>query len=455
MSDHARGFALAVGWVSLGWLLGGPPTERHAGAAEVALSPAAEAVVRHATESADGATAFTFAPADFRPDRDPRSRPIGVFDSGIGGLTVLEAILKLDAFDNRTLRPGPDGLPDFEHERFVYLGDQANMPYGNYPAAGNEAYLRELILKDVVFLLGRRFWAEPAATSPRLDKPPVKAIVIGCNTATAYGLDDIRAAISRWQLPVIVIGVVEAGARGVLAEESGPASGRDGAGPRGAIAVMATVGTCTSMAYPRAIAKAYGQAGRQTPSVVQQGSAHLAAAIEGDPTAGSVEELVAADVRSLMDRYRQSGATEPIDRIVLGCTHFPLVADQILEACHRLRQVEENGRRPFSDLIAAPITTIDPATLTAKSLFLELARSRLRAEPPVAEQSHRFFISVPVTAEGTPAAAAVDRPAGRLDVEDTRVVPMTVDRLPPSGSRLIRARLPTVWDALTPAVARP
>ena len=60
--------------------------------------------------------------------------PIGVFDSGTGGLTVLEAMLSLDAYNNTNGLPGADGKPDFNSEFFEYLADQANMPYGNYAA---------------------------------------------------------------------------------------------------------------------------------------------------------------------------------------------------------------------------------------------------------------------------------------------------------------------------------
>jgi hypothetical protein len=81
-------------------------------------------------------------------DEATRHLPIGVFDSGIGGLTVLEALLTLDAFHNDTLQPGADGVADFAQERFIYFGDQANMPYGNYSAVQRTDYLRELIVKD-------------------------------------------------------------------------------------------------------------------------------------------------------------------------------------------------------------------------------------------------------------------------------------------------------------------
>ncbi len=85
--------------------------------------------------------------------------PVGIFDSGTGGLTVMEAILGSRLLDS---------------EHYIYLGDQANMPYGNYPAEGKTDFLRELIFKDALFLLGHR----------------AKVLVVACNTATAYGLDD-------------------------------------------------------------------------------------------------------------------------------------------------------------------------------------------------------------------------------------------------------------------------
>ena len=79
--------------------------------------------------------------------------PIGVFDSGTGGLTVLEAMLQLDAYNNTTGLPGADGKPDFNSEFFEYLADQANMPYGNYAAEKKTDLLKEHIIKNMQFLL--------------------------------------------------------------------------------------------------------------------------------------------------------------------------------------------------------------------------------------------------------------------------------------------------------------
>jgi glutamate racemase len=71
---------------------------------------------------------FSFDASAWQNDEATRKLPVGVFDSGIGGLTVLEALLTLDVFHNDTLQPGADGVADFAQERFIYFGDQANMP---------------------------------------------------------------------------------------------------------------------------------------------------------------------------------------------------------------------------------------------------------------------------------------------------------------------------------------
>ena len=330
-------------------------------------------VIDHAAAHPDGRAAVSFEHAAYQDDL--RDLPIGIFDSGIGGLTVLEAILALDTFDNATLQPGADGVPDFTRERFLYFGDQANMPYGNYPAASRTDYLRELILKDAVFLLGRR-WHDGRGF--RFDKPPVKAVVIACNTATAYGLEDLRAALRAWGLPVIVVGVVEAGARGVLA-----------AGDRlEAVGVLATVGTCASGAYPRLIEGTLGRAGRAMPAVAQHGSAALAGVIEGDPAfPQSVADCAAQEARALLETLRREQPGQKLGTLVLGCTHYPLARAELDAAFAALR-----ADPAFAPLLSNHLTYVDPAEWTARELFRELARAglRLKSGESCRQQHHAF-----------------------------------------------------------------
>ncbi len=464
--------------------------------------------VEHSKQHPDGTLAFTIDATSW--SEDYRKLPIGVFDSGIGGLTVQEAILSLDEFHNDNYSPGPDGRKDFEQEQFLYFGDQANMPYGNYPSAGRQDFLKELILKDAAFLLGRRYWPKANAVGPRFDKPPVKAIVIACNTATAWGLEEIRQAIDAWKIPVIVIGVVEAGARGVM-------ENIDSADQPRTVAVLATVGTCGSNTYPKAIGRTTGLAGKRVPAVVQQGSVGLAGAIEGDPAfiisdrsenaaspaylgpsaankaaaldqraletygfdpAGmlgdpkvieslrlnSVANYVRYDVATLVRNHKASGSTTAIDTVLLGCTHFPLVKQEILNAFAVLRAYEHQGERPFESQIAESITVVDPAEMTARELFRELARRKLFRVPAAGEAAGKdqFFMSIanPGCAE---AKRNVDgsldrdykyaRQPGQLTIEDTICIPMEISLLPASSADLIRSRLPEVWMRMNAADA--
>ena len=387
--------------------------------------------VAHAQAHPEGDVSASFVAADYR--RDLRDLPIGVFDSGVGGLTVLEAIKAHDRHDNRTGKEGADGVPDFAGERFVYFGDQANMPYGNYSAVGRTDFLRELILRDVLFLLGRRY--------VHGQKPPVKAIVIACNTATAYGLEDIRAAVKAWGLPVIVVGVVEAGAQG-LAETA------DGA--QGGVAVLATVGTCASNAYPKALAKVTARPVRQL------GSATLAAAIEGDPSVQTpIRDIIRADVGAFLKSAAADKAA-PIDTLMLGCTHYPLVADEIVAAFAYWRDHESDGRKPYAALVASELKQVNPAAWTAEALRRSLQGSKMMAVKP-SSAGDLFYISVPNPAWPGVGLAAdgsltyeykYGRQPNQVGREDTINVPMTPEKLPGATAKLVREKLPLTWRSL-------
>jgi glutamate racemase len=389
----------------------------------------------HAKAHPQGDVPASFVAADYRGDL--RDLPIGVFDSGVGGLTVLEALKAHDRHDNRTGKEGADGVPDFAGERFVYFGDQANMPYGNYSAVGRTDFLRELILRDVLFLLGRRY--------AHGQKPPVKAIVIACNTATAYGLEDIRTAVKAWGLTVIVVGVVEAGAQG-LVETAG--------GAQGGVAVLATVGTCASNAYPKALAKVTARPVRQL------GSATLAAAIEGDPSVATpIRDIIRTDVGAFLKSAAADKAA-PIDTLMLGCTHYPLVADEIAAAFGYWReQPSTDGRKPYAALVAPELKQVNPAAWTAEALWRSLQGAKMMAVTP-SSAGDQFFISVPNPAWSGIGLAAdgslsyeykYGRQPNQVGREDTINVPMTPEKLPGATAKLVREKLPLTWRSLQSA----
>jgi glutamate racemase len=193
--------------------------------------------------------------------------PIGVFDSGVGGLTVLRAL--------RGAMPG---------ENFIYLGDTARLPYGTKSAETVVRY--SLQCADVLIERG------------------VRGLVVACNTASASALEALRA--HRPMLPVI--GVIEPGAAAAVAASASQH-----------IAVIATEGTVSGGAYKVAIQRLSPRA-----RVVSQACSLFVSMAEEGWTEGPIAAAVAH--RYLDPIFETADAP---DTLVLGCTHFPALAAAI------------------------------------------------------------------------------------------------------------------------------
>ena len=197
-----------------------------------------------------------------------QAAPIGVFDSGVGGLSVLRALKAL--------------LP---YEDFIYLGDTARLPYGTKSAQSVVRYS----LQCAAALVGRR----------------IRCLVVACNTASASSLPALRQHYP--DLPVV--GVIEPGAQAAVA-----------ASVSQRIAVIGTEGTILGGAYRSAIESL--NPGAEVRSVAC--SLFVALAEEGW-TSGSIPEAIA---RRYLDELFTEEHGAP-DTLVLGCTHFPALLEPI------------------------------------------------------------------------------------------------------------------------------
>lgn len=193
--------------------------------------------------------------------------PIGMFDSGFGGLTVARAVIDL--------------LP---HENLVYIGDTGRYPYGNKAADEVRGYAHEL-----AWSLVRDHGA--------------KLIVVACNTAASVALRELQAV-----LPVPVIGVVEPGARALVRVTR-----------NNRVGVIGTVGTISSGAYVEAVRKAAA-----TIALTSAACPGFVEFVERDQTSGD-EVMVLAE--RLLAPVRDAG----VDALLLGCTHYPYLARVISE----------------------------------------------------------------------------------------------------------------------------
>lgn len=220
--------------------------------------------------------------------------PIGVFDSGLGGLTVARAIMQ--------------ALPA---ERLVYLGDTARVPYGTRSSHTVVRYAR--------------------TCARHLARRGIKLLVVACNTVSAVALPMLRV-----ELDIPVLGVIGPGARaGVRATRAHR------------LGVIATAGTVASGAYPRAVAAVSTRT-----EVVQRSAPLLVPLVEEGWLEGEVPSLVAR-------RYLEPLVAQGVDALVLGCTHYPLLAEII--------GAEASALSPH------PVAIVDSADATADELSELLA----------------------------------------------------------------------------------
>ncbi len=241
-----------------------------------------------------------------------RNAPVGVFDSGVGGLTVAREIMRQ--------------IPE---ERIVYFGDTARLPYGSKSKDTVLRYSRQIV----------RF----------LRTQEVKAIVIACNTASAYALETVAS-----ESDIPVIGVINAGARAAVH-----------ATKNGRIGVIGTVATISTGIYTEVIRamrpgiEVFGKACPLFVPLVEEGLFH-----------DSVTDEVASRYLSVLkEKY--------IDTLVLGCTHYPLL------------------RSTMRRLMGENVTLVNPAYETALELKDLLKEKEMNRDPAAEMQGeqYQFFVS--------------------------------------------------------------
>lgn len=245
-------------------------------------------------------------------DKTDKNAPVGVFDSGVGGLTVAREIMRQ--------------MPE---ERIVYFGDTARVPYGSKSKDTIVRYSRQII----------RF----------LRTQGVKAIVIACNTASAYALETVAA-----ESDIPIIGVINAGARTAVH-----------ATRNGKIGVIGTEGTIGSGIYAEVMREM-----RPDIEVVGKPCPLFVPLVEEGLLHDSVTDEIAS-------RYLSVLKGKYIDTLVLGCTHYPLL------------------RSTLGRLMGDAVTLVNPAYETAIELKALLEEQGLSRDPSAAAEGekYRFFVS--------------------------------------------------------------
>ena len=241
-----------------------------------------------------------------------KDAPIGVFDSGVGGLTVAREIIR-----------------QIPNERIIYFGDTARLPYGTKSKDTIIRYSRQIV----------NF----------LTNEGVKAIVVACNTASAYALEEIKD-----ESRVPIIGVVKPGARTAVSVTRNKRIG-----------IIATEGTINSGLYNRVIKE-------QDPAIEVIGKACplLVSLVEEGWLHDDITDQIVA-------RYLEELKEAQVDTLVLGCTHFPLL------------------RGSVAKVMGDGVNLVNPAYETALELKRLLAEKQLANVKEVDSPSlmYRFYVS--------------------------------------------------------------
>ncbi|MFA6810809.1 MAG: glutamate racemase [Desulfoplanes sp.] len=236
--------------------------------------------------------------------------PIGVFDSGVGGLTVLKALR--------------DELPA---EKFIYLGDTARLPYGTKSPETITRYALQVAEK----LIARH----------------IKLLVIACNTVSSVALEVLRKTCA----PLPVIGVVEPGAQAACL-----------ASITGQIAVIGTESTIARGAYQQAI-----HAINPSACIIAKACSLFVSLAEEGWLEGDIVESIAS--RYLKEMLAEHPGTSP-DCLVLGCTHFPLLA------------------RAIGHVAGPDVTLVDSAGTTARAIRTILIKRNLATRRSTSGQTY-------------------------------------------------------------------
>lgn len=236
-------------------------------------------------------------------------RPIGIFDSGIGGLTVVKEVMKI--------------LPN---EDIYYFGDTARVPYGNK----SPETVKKFSFQNTRFLISKN----------------VKAIVIACNTASAFSIESVR---DNFKIPVI--GVIEPGARAAARETI-----------NGKIGIIGTEGTIASRAYEKSIKKVSPEA-----EIFAFPCPLFVPLVEEGWAGSKVSYLVAEEYLAPL---KKAG----VDTLVMGCTHYPLL------------------KKVVGDIMGPNVKLINPAEETAIDLMQVLTQNGLHNDKDENSQ-YRYYVS--------------------------------------------------------------
>ena len=368
--------------------------------------------------------------------------PIGIFDSDLCGLSVVESFLKEDSYDNITGKKESDGIADFSGEDFIFMADKANAPYFSYYKNNRNDYLRELIVRDALFLCDNKYYNLAIDDIPTGMKSPVKILIAASKTYSSKRLADIETLISESGAPVKIIGMVESAseaaldylydrdnyALGVIAPSNMISSGiyenslRDLVNKTNYTGVFQIFNQDAKGFDPAILEDSlYVNSKLTTVSDEYKGPVMGKTEVDIDPSLmdrynfdmsnhhllyrkskgeyssiqlNSPSNYARYDLVNLIETHRRSGSKTPLSHIILGGSYYNTMLDTLNKVINELRNYKRDGIYLYKNSITSNFSFIDPCKCVVNKCYSIIREYKyLSLNPDDSELS--FYLSVP------------------------------------------------------------
>ncbi len=300
--------------------------------------------------------------------------PIGIIEFDTINPMAL-TLLQLERFNNITGKEGDDHIPDFAGEKFQLLQDLENYPYNDYLDADREDYLREIVVKNALFLLSDKYYIHSSDKVAKGVKSPCKIIIVSSPIASAYGLSDIRQMLRIAKLDVKVLGVIEPTVRGVYNEIKNSKSDS---------LTIGILDTGEGVLFERAISDIKKKA-KDVKSF---------STLSGTIKEPLTDSLIRESIVSMIDSIESLPTQMPLKCLVLSSWEQALFSSTIISVIEELKSHTVNGRKIYAHLIDKDFKLIIPFECTAKECYNYLRNDNLLAFNPNDNQIE-VFKSVP------------------------------------------------------------
>ena len=374
--------------------------------------------------------------ADFENYPDTLSvLPIGIMDSGTGGLAILERFLTADEYDNITGKLVADNIGDFVGENLTYLADIANVPYVGYLNKGKKDFLRELMLKNTLFMMGDSYFSLAFDDEPMKGKEKVKLLIVGSSIAATYAMNDVEELLRLSNTGVQAISVVEATA----SEVSRQLTVDD------AVGIISNTNVLQSKIYDNLLGinlvkqMSYGftEDMKMGENLIDKTLGAPRASYSG-PVFGenveninvellprynfslenndilysrigrkfkeiqlnSMENYARFSLMSLVEKHRKNADGKKLKFVILDCEYSVHYKDVLETMVASLRDYQQDGKYIYKNCISEDFQFIDPSLAVVKQAYSILRKSEILSMN-LKKTKVESFISIPAYGEGT------------------------------------------------------